>query len=295
MSVKINKNLIIPAILLIVPVTLILLFDPNAWKSWYALITEIIELVFFVDVPIAMCLWHWYRPAHFRGLRLVIQAGLLTLASWAFVAALMWIGPRNGFAVASALLGWSYIWFFMIPIGAVYLIFRGALKLREAFEKWNISGTAKEWIRNILLMLIPPFFLVCAYIQGSVGWGMAGRISLLCYLFSGVVLLVYFSRKYIRWRKTAAGKEKRGLAVCFILLLYLLASGWLRTAFYVYSYVCERPIVHLRDSVFTEKSPDSRITALYFNDPELDNRCFAVRILSSDPRIESSPMFHTRA
>ena len=136
---KINKNLIIPAILLIVPVTLILLFDLNAWKSWYALISEIFGLVFFVDVPIAMCLWHWYRPDHFRGLRWVIPAGLLSLVGWIVVAVSMWIDchtghyPENGFAVACAyVLGWSYIWFFMVPIGTVYLLFRGVLEFCKA-------------------------------------------------------------------------------------------------------------------------------------------------------------------
>ena len=139
MSVKINKNLIIPAILLIVPVTLILLFDLNAWKSWYTLISEIIGFVVFVDGPIAMCLWHWYRPDHFRGLRWVIPAGILSLVTWAVVAASMWIDchtghyPENGFAVACAyVLGWSYIWFFMVPIGTVYLLFRGVLEFCKA-------------------------------------------------------------------------------------------------------------------------------------------------------------------
>ena len=139
MSVKINKNLIIPAILLIVPVTLILLFDLNAWKSWYTLISEIIGFVVFVDGPIAMCLWHWYRPDHFCGLRWVIPAGLLSLVGWIVVAASMWIDchtghyPENGFAVACAyVLGWSYIWFFMVPIGTVYLLFRGVLEFCKA-------------------------------------------------------------------------------------------------------------------------------------------------------------------
>lgn len=141
MSVKVIRKIIIPAILLILPVVLILLFDQAAWKSRYALISEIIGLVAFVDLPIGMCLWHWFKPDHFRGLRCVIQAVLLSLVSWAYVAGSMWIDchmgryPENGFSVFCAYaLGWFYIWVTMIPIGAVYLIFRGVLKL---FEAWG--------------------------------------------------------------------------------------------------------------------------------------------------------------
>lgn len=293
MSVKINKNLIIPAILLIVPVTLILLFDPNAWKSWYALITEIIELVFFVDVPIGMCLWHWYRPDHFRGLRLVIQAGLLTLASWAFVSALMWIGPRNGFAVVCAyVLGWSYIWFFMIPIGAVYLIFRGVLKLFEVCRRrWNIPETAKAWIRNILLGLLPLFFLVCGHIFIAFGLGRSARGFVVLFLISGIGLPVYFVRTCI-FRQAAWGKVKKIL----VFLLFLLLWG----AYIFYSAMWH--VVTLRilqmDAYYggilcVEESPDSRIDAFYFDDGEFGNHCYAVRI--HDPRIESLPLFHTRA
>lgn len=293
MSVKINKNIIIPAILLIVPVTLILLFDLNAWKNWYTLISEIIGFVVFVDGPIAMCLWHWYRPDHFRGLRWVIPAGILSLAGWVVVAASMWIDchtghyPENGFAVACAyVLGWSYIWFFMLPIGTVYLLFRGVLELREAFEKWDISGTAKEWIRNILLALLPPFFLVCAYIPGSVGWGMAGIISHLLYLLAGIILLVYFTRKYIfskPWRKL-----KKGFAYLLALLLWFPYMVLPPAAFALRS-------MERGDIFFTEKSPDPKIEAVYCNDPEFRNQCYAVHIQSFNREVESSPMFHTKA
>ena len=133
---KIIKRIIIPAILLILPVVLILLFDPAAWKSRYNLIPEILGTIFFVDLPIGMCLWHWFKPDHFRELRWMIQAGLLSLVTWACVAGSMWIDcrtgryPGNGFSVFCAYaFGWGYIWLTMIPIGAVYAIFRAVLKL----------------------------------------------------------------------------------------------------------------------------------------------------------------------
>ena len=133
---KIKLRFIVPAILLILPVVLILIFDPAAWKSKSNLISDILGIIFFAHVPIAMCLWHWFKPEHFREWRWMIPFGLMTLGSWAVMAGGMWLacktghGPDNGFAaVCAVLFGWAYIWLTMIPIGAVYVVFRAILKL----------------------------------------------------------------------------------------------------------------------------------------------------------------------
>lgn len=147
MNTEKNKlKFIIPAILLILPVVLILLFDQAAWKSRYDLISEILGTIFFVDLPIGMCLWHWFKPEHFREWRWMIPFGLMTLGSWAVMAGSMWIDcrtgryPENGFSVFCAYaLGWSYIWFFMIPLGAVYLIFRDVLELIPKITRTKID------------------------------------------------------------------------------------------------------------------------------------------------------------
>ena len=297
---KIIKKIIIPAILLILPVVLILLFDQAAWKSRYDLISEILGTIFFVYLPIGMCLWHWFKPDHFRGLRCVIQAGLLSLVSWAYVAGSMWIDchtgryPDNGFSVfcGAYALGWFYIWVTMIPIGAVYLIFRGVLNLFEVCRRrWNIPETAKAWIRNILLGLLPLFFLVCAHIFIAFGLGRSARGFVVLFLISGIGLPVYFVRTCI-FRQAAWGKVKKIL----VFLLFLLLWG----AYIFYSAMWH--VVTLRilqmDAYYggflcVEESPDSRIDAFYFDDGEFGNHCYAVRI--HDPRIESLPLFHTRA
>lgn len=141
---RINWRIIIPAILLILPVVLILIFDPAAWKSKYNLVSDILGTILFVDVPIGMCLWHWFKPEHFRENRWMIPFGLMTLFSWAVIAVETWIdlrighGPENGFAIFCAYaFGWAYIWLTMIPIGAVYVIFRAILKLIELCRKGN--------------------------------------------------------------------------------------------------------------------------------------------------------------
>ena len=131
-----KPKFIIPAILLILPVVLVLTFDPAAWLSKSNLVSDIFGTILFVDVPIGMCLWHWFEPEHFRGWRWMIPFGLMTLGGWAAVAAKMWIdlrlghGPENGFAIFCAyVLGWMYIWLTMIPVGTVYVIFRVVLQL----------------------------------------------------------------------------------------------------------------------------------------------------------------------
>ena len=141
MNKKDNWRIIIPAILLM-PVVLILIFDPAAWKSKYNLVSDILGTILFVDVPIGMCLWHWFKPEHFREWRWMIPFGLMTLGSWAVMAGGMWIacrighGPENGFAIFCAYaFGWAYIWLTMIPIGAVYVVFRAILKLIQKITR----------------------------------------------------------------------------------------------------------------------------------------------------------------
>ena len=129
-------SVMVSAILLILPVVLILVFDKAAWKSRWNLFDVILGTLFFVDVPIAVCLWHWFWPRHFRGIRWVAIFGLLTLFSWVVMAGGMWLaciighGPDNGFsAVCAYLFGWAYLWITLVPIGAVYLLFCGAWRL----------------------------------------------------------------------------------------------------------------------------------------------------------------------
>lgn len=137
-------KILIPAILLILPVVLILIFDPVEWKSASNLISDILGTIFLIDIPIGMCLWHWFNPEHFRGSRWIIPFGLMTLFSWAVVAGGMFIAcrtghmPENGFSIVCAYaLGWAYIWVFMIPIGGVYVIFRVILKLILRIRRRN--------------------------------------------------------------------------------------------------------------------------------------------------------------
>jgi TRAP-type C4-dicarboxylate transport system permease small subunit len=72
--------------------------------------------------------------------------GIFFLLCWGIVALEMFLEtqfgryPENGFSVVSAYFcGWMYIWFTMIPIGLLYLLFRGIQKLwqkrREKVEK----------------------------------------------------------------------------------------------------------------------------------------------------------------
>ena len=291
---KIRLKFIIPAILLILPVVLILLFDQAAWKSRYDLISEILGTIFFVDLPIGMCLWHWFKPEHFREWRWMIPFGLMTLGSWAVMAGGMWLacktghGPDNGFAAVCAyLFGWAYIWLTMIPIGAIYVFFRAILELIPVWREWKMSDTARKTIRNILLALIPCGILLCVGILSAFKLNTCARIVFsVLYPMAGIALLVYFTRKYIfskPWRKL-----KKGFAYLLALLLWFPYMVLPPAAFALRS-------MERGDIFFTEKSPDPKIEAVYCNDPEFKNQCYAVHILSSDPRIESSPMFHTRA
>ena len=133
-------RVIVCSLLLILPVALILSLDPAVWLSKWNFVTGIIDTLFFLDLPIAVCLCHWFRPEWFR----LKKSGwyspypwlLLGLVSWVYSAVGMYLsirfhrGPNNGFSVFCAYaLGWMYIWFTMIPIGAVYLLMRLAMVL----------------------------------------------------------------------------------------------------------------------------------------------------------------------
>ena len=296
---KIKLKVIIPAILLILPVVLILIFDPAAWKSKYNLVSDILGTILFVDVPIGMCLWHWFKPEHFRESRWMIPFGLMTLGSWAAVAGAMWIdlrighGPENGFAIFCAYaFGWAYIWLTMIPIGAVYVIFRAILKLIPVCLEWKMSDTARKTVRNILLALIPCGILLCGAVFSSFKYYTCARIVFsLFYPLAGIVLLILFTGKYIfskPWRKL-----KKGFAFLLALLLWLPYMV-LPPAFLVWvTMLSER--WERGDIFFIEKSPDPKIEAAYFNDGEFRNECYAVHIQSFNRKVDSSPRFHTKA
>lgn len=142
---------VIVCLLLILPVALILSLDPAVWLSKWNFVTGIIDTLFFLDLPIAVCLCHWFRPEWFR----LKKSGwyspypwlLLGLVSWVYSAVGMYLsirfhrGPNNGFSVFCAYaLGWMYIWFTMIPIGTVYLLIRLVMEL----VNWLKKRTAKQ-------------------------------------------------------------------------------------------------------------------------------------------------------
>ena len=296
---KIRLKFIIPAILLILPVVLILLFDQAAWKSRYDLISEILGTIFFVDLPIGMCLWHWFKPEHFREWRWMIPFGLMTLGCWAAVAGEMWIacrighGPENGFAIFCAYaFGWAYIWLTMIPIGAVYVVFRVVLKLIPLWRAWKMSDTARKTIRNILLALIPCGILLCGAVFSSFKYYTCARIVFsVLYPLAGIVLLVLFTGTYIfsrPWRKLT-----KVLAFLLAVLLWFPYMILPPAVFVLVTMLSER--WERGDIFFIEKSPDPKIEAAYFNDGEFRNECYAVHIQSFNRKVAGSPVFHTKA
>ena len=298
MNKKINWCIIIPAILLILPVVLILIFDPAAWKSKYNLVSDILGTILFVDVPIGMCLWHWFKPEHFREWRWMIPFGLMTLGSWATIAGGMLLacktghGPDNGFAAVCAyLFGWAYIWLTMIPIGAVYVVFRAILKLIPICREWKMSDPVRKTIRNILLALIPCGFLLCGGILSSFKYYICARIVFsVLYPLAGIVLLVLFTRKYIfskPWRKL-----KKVFAFFLALLLWFPYMVLPPAVFVLVTMLSER--WERGDIFFIEKSPDPKIEAAYFNDGEFRDH-YAVHIQSFNREVAGSPVFHTKA
>ena len=123
---------------LILPHILIFLFDPASTLSRWNIASSIAGTLIFIDFPIGMCLLHYNFPQLFYKNRRIslIPWVILFFGSWSITALSMYLsiqlghGPDNGFAAACAyLFGWMYIWFTMIPIGLIYLLFRGIQKL----------------------------------------------------------------------------------------------------------------------------------------------------------------------
>ena len=135
---KINYPL--TALLLILPIVLVLVFDPASTLSCRNFLENIAGSVFFLGFPVGMCLLHYYYPQLFRhrksGHYSIVPWGIFCLACWGIVALGMFIetqfgrSPENGFSVVCAyLFGWAYIWFTMIPVGMIYLLIRLIQKL----------------------------------------------------------------------------------------------------------------------------------------------------------------------
>ena len=141
------------ALLLTVPIVLVLVFDPASTLSLRNFLGDIFGTIFFIDFPIGMCLLHYYFPQLFhhrqKGHYSIVPWLIFSLISWGIVALEMFLEtqfgryPENGFSVVSAYFcGWMYIWFTMIPIGLIYLLFRGIQKLWQKIRK-NILNKDK--------------------------------------------------------------------------------------------------------------------------------------------------------
>ena len=128
------------ALLLLLPHILVIAFDPASSRSMYNFVSDVCGTIFLFDLPIGMCLLHYYFPQLFRhrkrGHYSIVPWGIFFLFCWGIVALGMFIDtqfgryPENGFSVVCAyLLGWAYIWFTMIPIGMIYLLIRLIQKL----------------------------------------------------------------------------------------------------------------------------------------------------------------------
>ena len=128
------------SLLLLLPHILVIAFDPASCRSMYNFVSGVCGTIFFIDLPIGMCLLHYYFPQLFRhrksGHYSIVPWGIFFLFCWGIVALGMFLDtqvgryPENGFAVGSAyLFGWIYIWLTMIPIGLIYLLFRLIQKL----------------------------------------------------------------------------------------------------------------------------------------------------------------------
>ena len=141
---KINYPLTV--LLLILPIVLVLVFDPASTLSFRNFLENIAGSIFFLDFPIGMCLLHYYYPQLFRhrrsGYYSIVPWGIFFLACWGIVALWMFIEtqfgryPDNGFSVVCAyLFGWAYIWVTMIPIGMIYLLIRLIQKIWQNWRK----------------------------------------------------------------------------------------------------------------------------------------------------------------
>ena len=133
-------------LLFTVPIILVLVFDQASTLSLRNFLENISGTIFFIDLPIGMCLLHCYFPQLFRhhksGHYSIVPWGIFFLGCWGIVALEMFLEtqfgdyPDNGFSVACAyLFGWAYIWVTMIPIGAIYLLIRGIQKLWDKRSK----------------------------------------------------------------------------------------------------------------------------------------------------------------
>ena len=129
-------------ILLTLPIIAVLLLEPASMLSCRNILSDIAGTLFWIDLPIGMCLLHCYYPQLFRhrksGHYSIVPWGIFFLVCWGIVALDMFLEtqfgryPENGFSVACAyLFGWAYIWFTMIPIGLIYMLIRLILKLLQ--------------------------------------------------------------------------------------------------------------------------------------------------------------------
>ena len=137
---KIGLPWMIP--LLILPPVLVVFFDRNGTLSLRNFLSDIFGTVFLIDLPVGMCLLHYYRPQFFRSRKSgdysIVPWAIFFFVCWGIVALDMFLEtrfgrhPENGFAVFCAyVFGWMYIWFTMIPVGLLYLLLRFILKLRR--------------------------------------------------------------------------------------------------------------------------------------------------------------------
>ena len=172
MNQKINWRIIIPAILLILPVVLILIFDPAAWKSKSNLISDILGTGFFVDVPIAMCLWHWFRPEHSDTARKMIRNSLLALIPCGILLCggilssfKYYICARIVFSVLYPLAGIVML----ILFTGTYIFRKPWRKLKKVFAFFLAVSL---WLPY---MVLPPAVFILVSMRYS-GWGERGDI-----------------------------------------------------------------------------------------------------------------------
>ena len=129
-------------LLLTLPVVVVFLLEPASTISIKNILSCFFGTVFFIDLPIGMCLLHYCCPQLFhqrkRGCYSIVPWVIFTLGCWGIVALDMFLEvqfgeyPENGFSVASAyLFGWLYIWITMLPIGLIYLLIRLFQKFRQ--------------------------------------------------------------------------------------------------------------------------------------------------------------------
>ena len=129
-----KRDWLMSGLLLILPVVLAVALDPASRLSVPKFLSCVLGTIFFIDLPIAMCLLHEYRPQWFRsrktGFYSIVPWVIFALVCWGFIALDMTVaillgkGPENGFTVfCTYCFAWAYIWITMIPIGLLYLLF----------------------------------------------------------------------------------------------------------------------------------------------------------------------------